>query len=95
MRRSGQRLGINVRVYLILDTEATPCIPVAYSMSESLDTFNLVLIVLMPCLTGFLFDLYPKFSAGLTSLVTTFFHLLHCFSALQLFIVHLFTIVYE
>lgn len=74
---------------------ATPFIPVAYSMSESLDTFNLVLIVLMPCLTGFLFDLYPKFSAGLTSLVTTFSISYDCFSALQLFIVHLFTIVYE
>lgn len=70
---------------------ANPCIPVSYSMSESLDIFNLVLIVLMPCLTGFLFDLYPKFSGWLP----LFPSLTAAFSVLQLFIVHLFTIVYE
>lgn len=49
------------------------CIPLAYSMSYSLDIFNLILIVLSPCLTGFLFDLYPKFRAVLTSLVLPLF----------------------
>lgn len=52
--------------------------------------------MLRPCLTGFLFDLYPKFRAGLTSLVLPLSPLSYSsYSALHSFIVHLFKNVYE
>lgn len=66
------------------------CILLAYSMSYSLDIFNLILIVLSPCLTGFLFDLYPKFR----TVLHWFFHfsLSYCaFSALPSFVVFIYS----
>lgn len=46
--------------------ESIRCIPLAWYTLDSLDIFNLVLIVLRPCLTGALFDLILKFRAALT-----------------------------
>lgn len=43
-------------------------IPLAYCTLDSLDIFNLILIVLRPRLTGVLFDLVPKFRAALVLL---------------------------
>lgn len=41
------------------------CIPLAYCTLDSLDIFNLILIVLRPRLTGVLVDLILKFRAAL------------------------------
>lgn len=69
----------------------TQCIPLTHCTLDSLDIFNLILIVLRLCLTGLLFDLILKFRAARTALALPFLFslmvpLLPCLNSLCSFI---------